>query len=135
MSDMRFATLDDWLNWQETLHPRTIELGLERVRAVLRRLRPEPPPISSSRSAAPTARVPASRCWRRSCAPPAIGSALIPRRTCCATTSASGSNGAEADDAAICRAFARIDAARGDHSLTYFEFGTLAALELFRDAG
>ena len=44
MSAPRFATLDDWLNWQETLHPRAVELGLERVRAVQRRLRPEPPP-------------------------------------------------------------------------------------------
>jgi hypothetical protein len=44
-------------------------------------------------------------------------------------------NGAAVDDAAICQAFARIDAVRGDISLTYFEFGTLAALELFRQAG
>jgi dihydrofolate synthase/folylpolyglutamate synthase len=44
-------------------------------------------------------------------------------------------DGAEASDDALCRVFARIDAARGDISLTYFEFGTLAALELFREAG
>jgi dihydrofolate synthase/folylpolyglutamate synthase len=37
-------------------------------------------------------------------------------------------DGVEAADAAICDAFARIDAARGDVTLTYFEFGTLAAL-------
>lgn len=41
-------------------------------------------------------------------------------------------DGAEADDAALCAAFAAIEAARGDTPLTYFEFGTLAALWLFR---
>ena len=35
---MRFTTLDDWLRWQETLHPQVIELGLERVRTVTERV-------------------------------------------------------------------------------------------------
>ncbi|GAA3531735.1 bifunctional tetrahydrofolate synthase/dihydrofolate synthase [Zobellella aerophila] len=34
----------------------------------------------------------------------------------------------------FCAAFAEVEAARGDIALTYFEFGTLAALWLFRDA-
>ncbi len=40
--------------------------------------------------------------------------------------------GSEATDAAICDAFAAIEQARGEIPLTYFEFGTLAALEIFR---
>jgi dihydrofolate synthase/folylpolyglutamate synthase len=43
--------------------------------------------------------------------------------------------GQEAGDAALVEAFARIDAARGESSLTYFEFGTLAAFDLFERAG
>ncbi|HET7359066.1 MAG TPA: bifunctional tetrahydrofolate synthase/dihydrofolate synthase, partial [Rhodanobacteraceae bacterium] len=43
--------------------------------------------------------------------------------------------GTDADDASLCAAFARIEAARGDVPLTYFEFGTLAALDLFARAG
>jgi dihydrofolate synthase / folylpolyglutamate synthase len=39
--------------------------------------------------------------------------------------------GREADDAALCEAFAAVEAARGAVPLTYFEFGTLAALFLF----
>jgi len=35
---MRFNTLDEWLSWQETLHPAEIDLGLARVRAVYERL-------------------------------------------------------------------------------------------------
>lgn len=44
-------------------------------------------------------------------------------------------NGVAVDDQSLCRAFAAVEAARGDDSLTYFEFGTLAALWLFREAG
>jgi dihydrofolate synthase / folylpolyglutamate synthase len=43
--------------------------------------------------------------------------------------------GASVDDSALCAAFERIEAARGPVSLTYFEFGTLAAMELFHRAG
>lgn len=40
----------------------------------------------------------------------------------------------QADDARLVDAFTRIERARGDVSLTYFEFGTLAAAMLFDDA-
>jgi len=43
--------------------------------------------------------------------------------------------GVEADDDTLCRAFARIEAARGKTTLTYFEFGTLAAMLAFVEAG
>ncbi|MEE8321138.1 MAG: bifunctional folylpolyglutamate synthase/dihydrofolate synthase, partial [Gammaproteobacteria bacterium] len=37
-------------------------------------------------------------------------------------------------DDQLCESFDRIDRARGETSLTYFEFGTLAALDLFRSS-
>ena len=43
--------------------------------------------------------------------------------------------GSEVGDDDLCRAFARIEAARGGTTLTYFEFGTLAAMLCFADAG
>jgi dihydrofolate synthase/folylpolyglutamate synthase len=43
--------------------------------------------------------------------------------------------GSEVVDDDLCRAFARIEAARGGTTLTYFEFGTLAAMLCFTDAG
>jgi dihydrofolate synthase/folylpolyglutamate synthase len=39
-----------------------------------------------------------------------------------------------ADDDRLCAAFARVEQARGDIALTYFEFGTLAAWEVFAEA-
>ncbi len=43
--------------------------------------------------------------------------------------------GREASDEALVAAFERVEAARGSTSLTYFEFGTLAAACIFADAG
>lgn len=43
-------------------------------------------------------------------------------------------DGVNASEQAIVSAFERIESARAKTELTYFEFGTLAALELFRDA-
>ena len=132
---MRFTTLDDWLRWQETLHPQAIELGLERVRTVLRRLQPKAPPF--------TVITVGGTNGKGSCV--AFLDAML--RAAGYRVGAYTSphllrynerirlNGVEVDDAALCRTFARIDAARGDLSLTYFEFGTLAALEQFREAG
>lgn len=42
--------------------------------------------------------------------------------------------GVESADAALVQAFQNVDAARGDVSLTYFEFGTLGAMAQFIDA-
>jgi dihydrofolate synthase/folylpolyglutamate synthase len=43
-------------------------------------------------------------------------------------------DGHDATDAELCAAFERIEQVRGDTTLTYFEYGTLAALDLFARA-
>ena len=132
---MRFATLDDWLRWQETLHPRTIELGLDRVRAVLQQLQPEPPPfivVTIGGTNGKGSCVALLEAMLRA-AGYRVGAYTSPHLL--RYNERIRIDGAEADDAALCQAFARIDAVRGERSLTYFEFGTLAALELFWQAG
>ena len=37
------ASVQDWLNWLEAIHPAEIDLGLDRVLVVLRRLFPRKP--------------------------------------------------------------------------------------------
>ena len=44
-------------------------------------------------------------------------------------------DGRDVSDAEIIASFERVEAVRGDEELTYFEFGTLAALVVFADAG
>ncbi|MFO1422884.1 MAG: bifunctional tetrahydrofolate synthase/dihydrofolate synthase [Candidatus Competibacteraceae bacterium] len=132
---MRFTTLNDWLCWQETLHPKAIELGLERVRTVLRRLRPNAPPFAVITVGGTNG--------KGSCvafldailraAGYRVGAYISPHLL--RYNERIRVDGVEADDEALCQTFARIDAARGDVSLTYFEFGTLAALERFWEAG
>ena len=41
----RFETLDEWLEWQQRLHPSTIELGLQRIGRVLARTGWQPPTV------------------------------------------------------------------------------------------
>ena len=131
----RFRRLDDWLAWQETAHPVKIDLSLDRVREVLARL------------ALPLAGVPVITVAGTNGKGSTVAFAEAIYRAAGYRTGAYTSPhllryheririaGALADDAALCAAFARIDAARGEVSLTYFEWGTLAALDLFAAAG
>jgi dihydrofolate synthase/folylpolyglutamate synthase len=53
----RGTTLAEWLAWLETLHPKKIDLSLNRIRAVLEELGLEDPPY---RIVVRTAKAPAS---------------------------------------------------------------------------
>lgn len=132
---MRFDTLNEWLAWQETLHTREIDLGLERVARVLERLGKAHPPY--------TVLTVGGTNGKGSCV--AMLESILGAAGYRVATYTSPHllrynervriGGQEVDDATLCRAFARVDQARGDVSLTYFEFGTLAALDIFHDAG
>jgi len=127
----RFDSLDGWLSWQEQFHPRPIDLGLERVAGVYARLAPEPRKI-------PTITV-AGTNGKGSCVAylEAIYRAQGYRVGAYTSPHILKYNeriridGQPVSDRAICAAFERIDAVRDETSLSYFEFGTLASLELF----
>lgn len=127
---MRFDTLADWLRWQENLHGAEIELGLDRVREVLNAA------ALSTRFDCPCIMV-AGTNGKGSVAAfiEAIARAAGLRTGVYTSPHLFRYNervridGQSVTDDALCRAFDRIDRARGDITLTYFEFGTLAALE------
>ncbi len=135
----RFQTLADWLAWQETLHPSRIDLRLERVGAVWQRLHPE---LTPGQLPCPVITVGGTN-GKGSCVAYLEAWSLAAGYRCGAYTSPHllqyneriRINGEMAADADLCAAFARIDQVRAEASLTYFEFGTLAALELFVQAG
>ncbi len=129
---MRFNNLNDWLVWQETLNPKEIDLGLERVSRVLAQMG------LSSTFNCPLITVAGTNGKGSVVAmleAMAISSGL---KVCCYTSPHIFNynerikiNGQPVDDDALCAAFERIDQARGSDRLTYFEFGTLAAIDLF----
>ena len=127
-------TLDGWLGLLEVRHDQSIQLGLDRVRAVRDALQlPQTCPVFT------------------------IGGTNGKGSTCAlleAVLLAAGYrvglytsphllrynervriNGRDADDAALVDAFAEVERARGEIPLTYFEHGTLAAWVAFCRAG
>lgn len=127
----RFDSLEDWLQWQEQSHPRKIDLGIERaanVYSVLNPGRVKPPTITV-----------AGTNGKGSCIAFLESIYLAQGYKVGAYTSPHilkyneriRINGQPVADQVICEAFCRIDQARQDVSLSYFEFGTLAALDIF----
>ena len=129
---MRFQTLDQWLAWQQGLNPREIDLGLDRVARVLHQAG------HNNHFDCPLIIV-AGTNGKGSVVAYLEAIALAGGVTTCSYTSPHllryneriRINGSEIDDESLCAAFERIDQARGDEHLTYFEFGTLAAIDLF----
>ena len=127
-------TLDDWLDYQQRVHPRAIALGLERVRNVWTRLgTPEPAPvvITIGGTNGKGSTVAFLEAMLRA-AGKRVGAYTSPHLL--HYNERVRIDGADAADAVLVDAFERIEAARGDVSLTYFEYGTLASLLLFGDA-
>jgi dihydrofolate synthase/folylpolyglutamate synthase len=126
------ASLQEWLTYLESLHRVSIDLGLDRIRAVLDKLQLQLPFVKIT-----------------------VGGTNGKGSTCAmleAILLAAGYkvgmytsphliefneriqlNGEMATDEEIIRQFQRIEETRGDISLSYFEYTTLAALMLFEE--
>ncbi len=132
---MRFSSLAEWLDWQTGLSPKAIDLGLDRVRKVWSAL--GAPSLNATVISVAGTNGKGSSV--------AFAEAILVAggyRTGVYTSphlihynERVRIDQTAVDDAGLCRAFAAIDEARGDTPLTYFEFGTLAALWLFAEAG
>ncbi len=130
---MRFTRLSDWLGWQETLHAKPIDLGLERIKAVIRRMGIEAP--YTVITVAGTNGKGSSVAYLEAILEEAgyrTGTFTSPHLL--RYNERIRLDGREVGDAELCRAFDAVDRARGDISLTYFEFSALAALWLFERA-
>lgn len=132
---MKFQTLDQWLNWQESLHPSAIDLGLERPGSVLDALglrHPDYRVITVAGTNGKGSSVAMLESILRA-AGYRVGCYTSPHLL--RYNERVRIDGTPVDDILLCEAFERIDQARGDTSLTYFEFGTLAAMDIFARAG
>jgi len=130
----RFQRLEDWLRWQETLHPQAIDLGLDRLRVVAAGLglkRPAPAVVTVGGTNGKGSCV-ALLDAMLSAAGMQVGCYTSPHLL--RYNERLRIRGREVSDQDLCAAFQRIDQARGAITLTYFEFGTLAALDLLQGA-
>ena len=131
---MKTRALSDWLAWIETLHPRSIELGLDRVHAVLDNMglrRPAFAAITVTGTNGKGSTVAMCEAMLRH-AGYKLGAYTSPHLI--DYNERIRIDGRMATDDELCASFDRIEAARGSVPLTYFEFGTLAALDIFQTA-
>ncbi|MDX1253287.1 MAG: bifunctional tetrahydrofolate synthase/dihydrofolate synthase [Gammaproteobacteria bacterium] len=128
---MRFKSLNEWLSWQETLHPSAIELGLDRVRPVLRRMGLEHPPFPVVTVAGTNGKGSSVAMLEAILRAAGYRAGVYTSPHLLRYTERIRIYSEEIDEGNLCSAFERVDQARGETSLTYFEFGTLAAIDIF----
>jgi len=122
-----------WIDYIQTLHSRTIDLGLDRVAQVWERFKPDklPPVIAIAGTNGKGSSVSMLESIYRHAGytTAAFTSPHLVRfneRICL--------DNIPVDDESLLVAFERIEALRGDVSLTFFEFNTLLALDIFCQA-
>ena len=127
---MTRRSLDDWLGYISSQHPATIALGLDRVKEVAGRMGIERAPVvvtiggtnGKGSTCAMLERILLEAGYR-------VGLYTSPHLI--RYNERVRLLGEEAGDEALAESFERVDAARQSTPLTYFEFGTLGALDLF----
>lgn len=127
-------SLAEWLAYQDRVNVHSIELGLDRVHRVWLRMG-APPPGRRIITVAGTNGKGSTVALLEAIALAAgmrVGSFTSPHLL--RYNERVRVDGAEADDAMLIASFERIEAAREDIPLTYFEFGALAALDIFARA-
>lgn len=127
-------TLEAWLQLLEVRHPRAIDLGLDRCREVWRRMgSPRPAPkqflVAGTNGKGSTVAI---ICGALDGLGYRYGSYTSPHLY--RYNERIRVQGEEAEDARLLDAFERVEAARGATSLSYFEFGTLAAFSILARA-
>ncbi len=135
MTTVAPQTLTDWLAYIEQQHPATIDMGLERVRNVAQAMGLGQPGTHTivvggtngkGSTVAFIEAIARAAGWK-------VGAYTSPHLL--RYNERVRIDGQDVSDDALTAAFQAIEAARGSTTLTYFEYGTLAALKLFGDAG
>ncbi|ANY86161.1 Bifunctional protein FolC [Pseudomonas putida] len=131
---MSTRTLGDWLAYLEQLHPSAIDMGLERSQQVatrlgLGKLAPRVVTVTGTNGKGSTCAFVASLLRAQGLKVGVYSSPHLLRYN-----ERVRIDGADASDERLCEAFAAVEAARGEISLTYFEMGTLAAFWLFQQS-
>ncbi len=127
--------LASWLDYLQQVHPRTIELGLDRVLAVWAKMRCSRPgrviiTVGGTNGKGSTVAAMEALLLARGAK---VGVYTSPHIH--VYNERVRVNGQCLSDAELVQSFAAVESARGAIPLTYFEFGTLGALHHFANAG
>lgn len=128
------SPLEAWLSYLTDLHSQNIDMGLERVGQVARQMNlTQPAPrvitVTGTNGKGTTCHTLESILMAAGLKVGVYSSPHLVRYT-----ERVRIQGLELSEADFCQAFATIEAQRDNVSLTYFEYGTLAALQLFKQA-
>ena len=127
----KFNTVNEWLDWQQTVHPLNIDFKLERILSVYKKL-------NISKIANKIITVAGTN--GKGSTVSFLESVLNEKKYRVGTFTSPHIlrynerikiNGVEIDDESLLETFEMIDEIRGDTTLTYFEFATLSAFYLF----
>lgn len=128
------SPLATWLYYLENLHSQAIELGLDRVKAVATKLdllKPAPRvfTVAGTNGKGTTCATLEAILMAAGYRVGVYSSPHLVRYT-----ERVRIQGEELPESVHCASFALLESGRGDISLTYFEYGTLSALQLFKQA-
>jgi dihydrofolate synthase / folylpolyglutamate synthase len=126
-------SLIEWLSWQESLHPKDIELGLDRCRLVAERMGLLPPSYTVITVAGTNGKGSTVAMLERLYRVAGLRVASYTSPHLLRYNERIRIANQPVDDQRICEAFERVERARETIPLTVFEFGTLAALAIFGD--
>lgn len=131
MQQSQSRSLVDWLSYLEQIHPVNIDMGLDRVGVVARRMGLTQLPFKVITVAGTNGK--GSSCAMAASILMAAGYkvGVYSSPHLLRFTERVRIDGAELSDNEHCAAFAEVEAARGEIALTFFEFATLAGLWLF----
>lgn len=126
-------TLEEWLTLQESVHPKTIDMGLTRVASVARALgvdKPACPVITVAGTNGKGSTVVHLDGLLRA---GGVSAGMFTSPHFVRYNERIRVNGVDVSDDEIVAAFERIERARGSTTLTFFEFNALAALLIFAE--
>ncbi|WP_342221884.1 bifunctional tetrahydrofolate synthase/dihydrofolate synthase [Candidatus Fukatsuia endosymbiont of Tuberolachnus salignus] len=128
------SSLATWLSYVGSLHHQEIDLGLERIKKVAERIDLLKPATHVFTIAGTNGKGTTCCVLEKILLAAGLRVGVYSSPHLLRYTERVRIQGRELSETAHCYSFAEIEAARGDISLTYFEFGTLSALHLFKQA-
>jgi dihydrofolate synthase/folylpolyglutamate synthase len=128
-------TLSEWLTLQESVHPKTIDMGLARVTTVARTLGVDKPAYSVITVGGTNGKGSTVVHLEAFLRAGGVSTGMFTSPHFLRYNERIRVNGVEVGDDDLVTAFERIESARGSTTLTFFEFNALAALIIFAERG